>query len=122
MRDAALVGQNHSEERHGDPPGATEYRSVPSRTDASERPDETLALTPVQRDILVLVVNGLTNWQIADRLGLRPGLIGTHIGRITRALGVTSRAELAAIGTGGEPRTTSSSTCSNRSDQPSTGC
>jgi DNA-binding CsgD family transcriptional regulator len=42
-------------------------------TDASERPSETLALTPPQRDILVLVVNGLTNREIADRLGLAPG-------------------------------------------------
>jgi len=69
-------------------------------TDASERPSETLALTPPQRDILVLVVNGLTNREIADRLGLAPGLIGTHIGRLTRGLGVTTRAELAALGRG----------------------
>jgi len=76
-------------------PEATEGRSVGSMTGASERPGETPVLTPLQRDILVLVVNGLTNGQIADRLGLRPGLIGTHIGSLTRALGVTSRAELA---------------------------
>ena len=55
-------------------------------------------LTPLQQEILVLVVNGLTNWEVADRLGLKPGLVGTHIGRITRALSVTSRAELAAMG------------------------
>ena len=65
--------------------------------DASERPSETLALTPPQRDILVLVVNGLTNREIADRLGLTPGLVGMHIGRITRALGLTSRAQLVAV-------------------------
>ena len=82
-------------------PNATECRSVQSMTDASDRPSETPVLTPLQRDILVLVVNGLTNGQIADRLGLRPSLIGAHIGSLTRALGVTSRAELAAIGTGG---------------------
>jgi len=76
-------------------PEATECRSVRSTTGASERPNEALVLTPLQRDILVLVVNGLSNGQIADRLGLRPGLIGTHIGSLTRALGVTSRAELA---------------------------
>ena len=67
-------------------------------TDASEWSSAMLALTPLQRDILVLVVNGLTNKQIAERLGLTPGLIGTHIGRITRELGVTSRAALAAMG------------------------
>ncbi|HZO32433.1 MAG TPA: helix-turn-helix transcriptional regulator [Chloroflexota bacterium] len=67
-------------------------------TDVGERPSQTLALTPLQRDILVLVVNGLTNREIADRLGLTPGLVGTHIGRIIRKLAVTSRAELAAMG------------------------
>ena len=55
-------------------------------------------LTPFQREILVLVANGLTNGEIADRLGLTPGLVGTHIGRLTRALGVSSRAELVARG------------------------
>jgi len=68
-------------------------------TDVGERPSQTLALTPLQRDILVLVVNGLTNREIADRLGLTPGLVGTHIGRIMCKLGVTSRAALAAMGT-----------------------
>lgn len=68
-------------------------------TDVGERPSQTLALTPLQRDILVLVVNGLTNREIADRLGLTPGLVGTHIGRPhRRKLAVTSRAELAAMG------------------------
>ena len=74
---------------------ATDCRIVRSLTGASERPSEAPRLTSLQHDILVLVVNGLTNGQIADRLGVRPGLIGTHIGSLTRALGVTSRAELA---------------------------
>jgi DNA-binding CsgD family transcriptional regulator/DNA-binding Xre family transcriptional regulator len=82
-------------------PDATEGRDVRSMMDASEWFGETLTLTPLQFDILVLVVNGLTNREITDRLGLRPGLIGTLIGRLTWVLGVTTRAELAAIGTGG---------------------
>ena len=77
------------------PPACRSARSV---TDASAWSSKTLALSPLQRDILVLVVNGLTNREIADRLGLSPGLIGTHIGRITRQLGVTSRGELTALG------------------------
>ena len=72
-------------------PDPTEGRCVRSMTDASEGPGETLALTPLQLDILVLVVNGLTNREIADRLGLTPGLVGALIRSITRALGVTSR-------------------------------
>jgi DNA-binding CsgD family transcriptional regulator/DNA-binding Xre family transcriptional regulator len=86
-------------------PDVSEGHSVGATTDASERPGETPALTPRQLDVLVLVVNGLTNRQIAERLGLSPGLVGTHIGRITGELGLTSRAELAALGAGvGGPR------------------
>jgi DNA-binding CsgD family transcriptional regulator len=69
-------------------------------THAQEHPPDAAALTPLQREILVLVINGLTNREIADRLGLAPGLVGSAIGRITQRLGVTSRAELAALGTG----------------------
>ena len=57
-------------------------------------------MTSLQREILVLVVNGLTNREIADRLGLTPGLVGMHIGRVTRALGLESRSELAARSAG----------------------
>ena len=65
-------------------------------TDASGWSGEVPVLTSLQLDILVLVANGLTNREIADRLGLAPGLVGTHIGRLTRRLGVSSRAELVA--------------------------
>ena len=57
----------------------------------------TTTLTLLQREILVLAVNGLGNGEIADRLGLTPGLVGTHIGRLTRTLGLTSRAQLVAV-------------------------
>lgn len=75
-----------------DRPGAVDTTRLTARL------GEMLALTSLQRDILVLVVNGLTNREIAERLGLTPGLIGTHIGRLTRGLGVSTRAELAALG------------------------
>jgi DNA-binding CsgD family transcriptional regulator len=66
----------------------------------SERPTAISALTLLQREILVLIVNGLTNREIAECLGLTPGLVGVHIGRRTRVLGVTSRSQLAALGDG----------------------
>jgi DNA-binding CsgD family transcriptional regulator len=62
-----------------------------------ERSLDSLALTPLQQDIAILVMNGLTNREIADRLGLTPGLVGVQIGRILQRLGLTSRAELAAM-------------------------
>lgn len=51
-------------------------------------------LTPLQREILTLVVNGLSNAEIAEHLQLTPGMVGTQIGRICGHLSVRSRAEL----------------------------
>ena len=66
------------------------------RPPTSTRPTKTTALTPLQREILVLVMNGLTNREIADRLGMTAGGIGTQVGRIVQKLGLTQRAELVA--------------------------
>jgi DNA-binding CsgD family transcriptional regulator len=46
-----------------------------------ERSLDSLALTPLQQDIAILVMNGLTNREIAERLDLTPGLVGVHIGQ-----------------------------------------
>jgi DNA-binding CsgD family transcriptional regulator len=54
------------------------------------------ALTPLQHDVLVLLLNGLTNWEIATRLDLTPGRIGIQVGRIVQRLGLTRRADIAA--------------------------
>ena len=53
-------------------------------------------LTPLQHDVLVLVVNGLTNWEIATQLDLTPGRIGTQVGRIVQLLGLSRRADIGA--------------------------
>ena len=66
---------------------------VVGMTSTPERPRGIAALTLLQREILVLVVNGLMNREIADRLGLTPGLVGAYIGRLTRELGVMSRSQ-----------------------------
>ena len=54
------------------------------------------SLTPLQRDVLVLLVDGLANWEIATRLDVTPGRVGTQIGRIVQRLGLTRRADIAA--------------------------
>ena len=51
-------------------------------------------LTALQKDILALIRNGLTNRQIADRLDITTGSVGIQIGRIVQHLGLTSRAEI----------------------------
>src|SRR5688500_20315163 len=78
---------------------------VPGMTLTPERSLDSLALTPLQQDIAILVMNGLTNREIADRLGLTPGLVGVQIGRILQRLALPSRAELAAMRQGPFVRT-----------------
>jgi len=58
------------------------------------RGDDAPTLTPLQREILVLVRGGLTNRQIAARLGVTPGEVGTQVGLIVRRLGLTRRREI----------------------------
>ncbi|WP_141585775.1 helix-turn-helix transcriptional regulator [Actinomadura sp. WMMA1423] len=53
------------------------------------------ALTPAERRVAVLVAEGATNRQVAERLFLSPATVGTHVMHAFRKLGVNSRVELA---------------------------
>jgi DNA-binding CsgD family transcriptional regulator len=64
-------------------------------TEAVWLPDGASILTLLQREILWLVASGYTNAQIAERLGMTPGRVGTHVGRIVARLGFDRRAEIA---------------------------
>jgi predicted ATPase/DNA-binding CsgD family transcriptional regulator len=64
-----------------------------SRT-TSERDDR--HLTPRERDVLRLMVEGRSNPEIADALFISPRTAETHVTHILAKLGVTSRAEAAA--------------------------
>lgn len=55
-------------------------------------------LTPRQHDVLQLVVQGLSNKEIARRLGLGEGTVKVHVAALFRTLGVTSRSAAAAVG------------------------
>jgi len=48
------------------------------------------ALTERQREIVALIVEGLTNQAIADRLGLARALVSQHVADILWRLGVTA--------------------------------
>jgi FixJ family two-component response regulator len=63
------------------------------------------ALTAREREVLALVVAGLLNKVIADRLGVQESTIKVHRGRVMDKLGVTSVADLvrAAQALGVEP-------------------
>jgi predicted ATPase/DNA-binding CsgD family transcriptional regulator len=54
------------------------------------------SLTPAERDVADLVARGLTNPEIAARLGVSAGTVKDHVSSVLRKLGVRTRAELAA--------------------------
>ena len=51
-------------------------------------------LSARERDVANLVADGLTNAAIADRLGIRPRTVATHLEHIFAKLAIGSRAEL----------------------------
>jgi predicted ATPase/DNA-binding CsgD family transcriptional regulator len=54
------------------------------------------SLTPAERDVADLVARGLTNPEIAARLGVSAGTVKDHVSNALRKLGARTRAELAA--------------------------
>jgi predicted ATPase/DNA-binding CsgD family transcriptional regulator len=54
------------------------------------------SLTPAERDVVHLVARGLTNPEIATRLGVSAGTIKDHVSSALRKLSMRTRAELAA--------------------------
>jgi DNA-binding CsgD family transcriptional regulator len=66
----------------------------PSRV--TEEDATALGLTRRQAQIALLLVDGLTNEQIAKRLGIAPGTVRKHLEGVFERMGVPSRA--AAVG------------------------
>ena len=63
--------------------------------------DETLSPVPLsnrERQILVLLADGLGNKQIAARLGISTNTVKTHLELLFEKLDVSSRAEAVAVG------------------------
>jgi DNA-binding CsgD family transcriptional regulator len=68
------------------------------RGDHTRVPPHRLAgLTPRERDVATLVVDGLTDREIAAHLSLSRHTVGQYTGQIYRKLAVRSRAELVAL-------------------------
>ncbi len=64
---------------------------------ASEPPHPGLDLTERERAVLVLMVEGLNNTQIAARLVVSPSTIKSHVSNILSKLGVSSRTEAVTL-------------------------
>ncbi len=57
------------------------------------------ALTPTELEVTRLVAQGLTNPQVAERLFVTRSTVKAHLGHVFAKLGVSTRAELAAVAT-----------------------
>jgi len=66
-----------------------------SRCDHARQDAPVKALTPQQHDIAGLVAKGLTNGEIAERLGLTRSAVATQIREIVTILGLPNRVRLA---------------------------
>ncbi len=60
-------------------------------------PEPGFDLTVREREVLVLLVEGLTNDQIAARLSVSPSTIKSHVSNILTKLGVASRTEAVTL-------------------------
>ncbi|MFE7590346.1 response regulator [Kitasatospora sp. NPDC057512] len=59
--------------------------------------DQVAALTTRERDVLTLIAAGLSNGQIARRLGVVEGTVKAHVSSILARLGVANRAAAAVL-------------------------
>jgi two-component system, NarL family, nitrate/nitrite response regulator NarL len=65
-------------------------------TDAHQRSTTTDSLTPREREVLVLIEHGLSNKQIAQRLGIEVRTVKNHVHNLFAKLRVQRRGEAAA--------------------------
>jgi NarL family two-component system response regulator LiaR len=64
---------------------------------AAQPPVPAQNLTPREREVLALMIKGLSNTEIAEQLVVSPATIKTHVSSILAKLGVTSRTEAVAL-------------------------
>ena len=55
------------------------------------------ALTPREREVALLIADGLTNAELARRLYISPKTAAVHVSNILRKLGVASRTEVGSV-------------------------
>lgn len=88
------------------------------RVGSPEAPDEFKRLTPQERRILVLVVDGLTNRQIGERLNLAEKTVKNYMSNVLAKLGFERRTQAAVFASRllDEPDTTGTSVQGNKGE------
>jgi DNA-binding NarL/FixJ family response regulator len=76
----------------------SQSEAAPQRQPADVRKPVLEVLTPRQRDVLELLVQGDSNKLIARKLGLGEGTVKIHLAALFRNLGVKNRAAAAVAG------------------------
>ncbi len=87
-----------------------ETDSVTGRVRSMSAELDKLPLSPAERRVLDWLLRGLSEKEVATKLDISPNTVHCHVGKIYKAVGVTSRAELLArfvprpqTGEGGAP-------------------
>ena len=78
---------------------SSEESHHPTTTPAREEPpaeEAMVMLTPREREVALLVAQGLTNRQISSTLSISERTAGNHVGRILGKLGLYSRTQIAS--------------------------
>jgi DNA-binding NarL/FixJ family response regulator len=68
-------------------------RAAQSLLDAQNTPDPLAAVSPREREVLALLVDGLPNKQIARRLGISEKTVKSHLTNVFRTIGVFDRVQ-----------------------------
>jgi NarL family two-component system response regulator LiaR len=76
-------------------PEAVQALIQPAHQESEPGPD--FDLTPREREVLVLIVEGLSNMQIAERLVISRTTVAGHVGKILSKLDVSNRTEAVAL-------------------------
>ncbi|HEY0817016.1 MAG TPA: response regulator transcription factor [Pseudonocardia sp.] len=75
----------------------TRFLARPDLTGRTPTPEALAALTPREREVVVLVASGLSNDEIAVELVVSPLTAKTHVNRAMMKLGVRDRAQLVVL-------------------------
>ncbi len=76
--------------------GARLFGAAPQTAPGNPEAADVLGLTAREREVLTLLASGLTNKEMAQRMGVSPNTIKTHLAHVFEKLGANRRTEALA--------------------------